>query len=146
MLLASVAAPGITVMPVDPVLVTLITGVPDTECVVAPVKTVPVLFNEIVFVPNANVPVNPVMVSVWTVTLLSTVAVPAPEDALKVAVSAEPGTDAPAVPPDVADQFWLLLQLPVPPVVPVVTQNRAAMITPQGQCKHLQLAHLQAAQ
>lgn len=129
MLLASVAAPGITVMPVDPVLVTLITGVPDTECVVAPVKTVPVLFNEIVFVPNANVPVNPVMVSVWIVTLLSTVAVPAPDDALKVAVSAEPGTDAPDAPPVVADQLVVLLQFPVPPA----TQKRAAMITPQGQ-------------
>ena len=64
MLLASVTAPGRTVMPVDPVLVTLITGVPDTECVVAPVKTVPVLFKEIEFVPKANVPVYPVIVSV----------------------------------------------------------------------------------
>jgi hypothetical protein len=40
-----------------PVYVRLITGVPDTEQVVAPVKTVPVLFREILFVPKANVPV-----------------------------------------------------------------------------------------
>jgi hypothetical protein len=92
-------------MAVAPVLVTLITGVPVTLYVVAPVNIVPVLFKEIVLVPNANVPVNPTVASVCTVTLLSTVAVPDPEDALKVAVSADPGTDAPAAPPDVADQF-----------------------------------------
>ena len=64
MLLASVTAPGSTVMPDAPVYVRLITGVPDIEQVVAPVKTVPVLFKEIVFVPKANVPPYPVIVSV----------------------------------------------------------------------------------
>ena len=64
-------------------------------------------------------------------TLESTVAVPEPELALNVAVSEEPGTDAPAVPPEVADQFWVSIQFPVPPVVPVVTQNLLAMLTPQ---------------
>jgi hypothetical protein len=48
----------------NPVYVRLITGVPDTEQVVAPVKTVPELFKEIEFVPKANVPVYPVIVSV----------------------------------------------------------------------------------
>jgi len=53
--------------------------------------------------------------------------VPEPEEALKVAVSAEPGTDAPEAPPVVADQLEVSFQLPVPPV----TQNRAAMLIPQ---------------
>ena len=57
------------------------------------------------------------------VTLLSTVAVPAPDEALNVAVSAEPGTDAPDAPPVVADQLVVLLQFPVPPA----TQKRAAI-------------------
>ena len=64
MALASVIAVVVTVMAVEPVLVTLITGVPVTVNVVAPVKTVPVLFSEMVFVPKASVPVNPVIVSV----------------------------------------------------------------------------------
>ena len=136
MLFVSVVIPGVTVIAVEPVLVTFMMGVPVTEYVVSPTKTVPVLFNEIVFVPYASVPVKPVIVSVWMVTLLSTVAVPAPDDALKVAVSAEPGTDAPDAPPVVADQLVVLLQFPVPPA----TQKRAAMITPQGQQGHPQPA------
>lgn len=138
-LLASVMAVTLTVVAVAVALVTLMTGVPVMEQVAAPVKMRPVLFNEIEFVPNANVPVNPVNVSVWIVTLLSTVAMPAPEDALKVAVSAEPGTDAPEPPPDVADQLVVLLQRPSPPA----TQNRFAMITPQDQQEFLQPGHLQ---
>jgi hypothetical protein len=47
----------------EEVFVSRMSGVPVTENVVAPVKTVPVLFKEIVFVPNARVPVNPVIVS-----------------------------------------------------------------------------------
>ena len=58
---------------------------------------------------------------------MSSVTVPAPEFAFSVAVSAEPGTDAPEAPPEVADQLVVLFQLPVPPV----TQNRAAMLIPQ---------------
>jgi hypothetical protein len=115
--------PALTVIAVEPVLVTFIMGVPVVVYVDAPVNIAPVLFSEIVFVPNANVPVNPVIVSVWMVTLLSTVAVPAPDEALNVAVSAEPGTEAPEPPPEVADQLVVLLQLPVPPA----TQKRAAI-------------------
>jgi len=55
------------------------------------------------------------------------VTVPEPEFASNVAVSAEPGTDAPEAPPVVADQLVVLFQLPVPPV----TQNLAAMFIPQ---------------
>ena len=82
------------------------------------------------------------MVSVKMVTLLSTVAVPDPEEALNVTVSPEPGTDAPEPPPDVADQLVVLLQFPLPPA----TQNRFAMITPQDQKEHLQQARQQAVQ
>jgi hypothetical protein len=99
------------------------TGVPVTVNVVAPVKTVPVLFSEIVLAPNANVPVNPVIVNVWIVGLMSNVAITAPELASNVAVSADPGTDAPDAPPVVADQLVVLLQFPVPPA----TQKRAAI-------------------
>ena len=59
--------------------------------------------------------------------LMLSVTVPEPEDASSAAVSAEPGTDAPEAPPEVADQLVVLFQLPVPPV----TQNRAAMLIPQ---------------
>jgi hypothetical protein len=92
------------------------TGVPLTLYVVPPVKIVPVLFNEMVLVPYANVPVKPVMVSVWIVTLLSTVAVPEPEFELKTTASADPGTDAPVgVPVELVDQLVVLLQRPLPP-------------------------------
>ena len=64
MLLASVGVPALIVLEEDPTFVSRMSGVPVTENVVAPVKTVPVLFKEIVFVPNARVPVNPVIVSV----------------------------------------------------------------------------------
>ena len=70
---------------------------------------------------------------------------PEPEEALNVAVSAEPGTDAPEAPPEVADQLEVSFQLPVPPV----TQNRAAMLIPQQvrlQQALLQQALLQPAQ
>jgi hypothetical protein len=58
-LLASVTAVGVIVLAVALELVQMICGVPVTVMVVAPVKIVPVLFREIVFVSNANVPVNP---------------------------------------------------------------------------------------
>jgi hypothetical protein len=45
-----------------------------------------------------------------------------PEAALNIARSALPGTEAPEAPPDVADQFVVLFQAPVPPV----TQYRVA--------------------
>ena len=64
MLLASVTAPGEMVLEVALLLVQIICGVPVTVMVVAPVKIVPVLFSEIVFVPKASVPVNPVQVRV----------------------------------------------------------------------------------
>jgi hypothetical protein len=64
MLLASATAPGLMVLAVVVALVQIISGVPVTAMVVAPVNIVPVLFNEIVFVPNASVPVKPVQVSV----------------------------------------------------------------------------------
>jgi hypothetical protein len=64
MLLASVTEPGLIVLAVALELVRIISGVPVTVMVVAPVKTVPVLFTEIVFVPKANVPVKPVHVRV----------------------------------------------------------------------------------
>ena len=94
--------------------------------VVAPVKIVPVLFNEIVFVPKASVPVKPVIVRVWISGLISSVTVPEPEDASNVAVSLEPGTDAPERLPESKDQLVVLFQSPVPPV----TQNRAAIFIP----------------
>jgi hypothetical protein len=55
--------------------------------------------------------------------LMSSVTVSEPEDASNVAVSPEPGTDAPEAPPEDVDQLEVLFQLPVPPV----TQNLAAM-------------------
>ena len=64
MLLASVTAPGLIVLAVAVALVQIISGVPVTVMVVAPVKIVPVLFSEIVFVPKASVPVKPVQVRV----------------------------------------------------------------------------------
>ena len=63
-LLASVTAPGLIVLAVALELVQIICGVPVTVMVVAPVKIVPVLFSEMVFVPKASVPVKPVQVSV----------------------------------------------------------------------------------
>jgi hypothetical protein len=53
------------------------------------------------------------------------VAVPPPELPSKIAASATPGADAPAAPPDVADQLAVLdeSQVPEPP-----TQNRLAII------------------
>jgi hypothetical protein len=64
MLLASVTAVGVSVLDVALELVQIICGVPLTVIVVAPVKIVPVLFSEIVFVPKASVPVKPVQVRV----------------------------------------------------------------------------------
>jgi hypothetical protein len=64
MLFASVTAAGVIVLAVALELVAIIKGVPVTVMVVAPVKIVPVLFSEIVFVPNASVPVKPVQVRV----------------------------------------------------------------------------------
>jgi hypothetical protein len=63
MLLASVGVLALMVLADTELFVSRMSGVPVTENVVAPVKTVPVLFKEIVFVPNARVPVNPVIVS-----------------------------------------------------------------------------------
>ena len=63
-LLASVTACGEIVLEVALELVQIIKGVPVTVMVVAPVKIVPVLFREIVFVPKASVPVKPVQVRV----------------------------------------------------------------------------------
>jgi hypothetical protein len=64
-LLASVTAVGVIVLAVVvTVAVQIINGVPVTVMVVAPVKIVPVLFSEIVFVPKASVPVKPVQVRV----------------------------------------------------------------------------------
>ena len=63
-LLASVTAPGLSILAVAVELVQIIKGVPVTVMVVAPVKIVPVLFSEIVFVPKASVPVKPVQVRV----------------------------------------------------------------------------------
>jgi hypothetical protein len=64
MLLASVTAVGVIVRAVALAFVQIICGVPVTAIVVEPAKIVPVLFKEIVFVPNANVPVKPVQVRV----------------------------------------------------------------------------------
>jgi hypothetical protein len=63
-LFASVTAVGVIVLDVALELVQIIKGVPVTVMVVAPVKIVPVLFSEIVFVPKASVPVKPVQVRV----------------------------------------------------------------------------------
>jgi hypothetical protein len=63
-LLASVTDVGVIVLAVALLLVQIINGVPVTDMVVAPVKIVPVLFSEIVFVPKARVPVKPVHVRV----------------------------------------------------------------------------------
>ena len=57
--------------------------------------------------------------------LISSVTVPAPEDASNKAASELPGTDAPEAPPEVVAQLVVLFQLPVPPV----TQNLFAIIT-----------------
>jgi hypothetical protein len=63
-LFASVTAVGEIVRAVALELVHIINGVPVTVMVVAPVNIVPVLFNDIVFVPKASVPVKPVQVKV----------------------------------------------------------------------------------
>jgi hypothetical protein len=105
MALASFELPGVTPVATEPVVVTMMTGVPETVCVALAVKTVPVLFKEIVLVPKFKFMVELVIVNVWIVTLLSTVAMPEPEFELKVAVSVDPGADAPAAPPEVIDQF-----------------------------------------
>jgi hypothetical protein len=57
----------------------------------------------------------------------ATVHVPEPELALKNTLSADVGAEAPPAPPDVADQFAVLVlsQVPVPP-----TQYLSAMLTP----------------
>jgi hypothetical protein len=64
MLLASVTTVGVMVRAVALLLVRIISGVPLTVIVVTPVKIVPVLFSEMVFVPKASVPVKPVQVRV----------------------------------------------------------------------------------
>jgi hypothetical protein len=124
MLFASVTIPGSIARDVALELVQIINGTPVTVMAVEPTKIAPVLLSEILFVPNANVPVNPVIVKVWIITLESTVAVPAPEFASNKAASEVLGTDAPLAPPEVADQLVVLLQSPVPPV----TQNLFAII------------------
>jgi hypothetical protein len=77
-------------------------------------------------VPNANVPVKPVIVKPLSVTLESTVAVPEPEEELNIATSADPATAAPLDPPEVSDQLVVLDQFPLPPA----TQYLFAMIKP----------------
>lgn len=65
----------------------------------------------------SNVPVKlPPDISL-TVTAVVTVTVPPPELASKVTSSADPGTDAPPAPPEVADQCVVseASQFPVPP-------------------------------
>jgi hypothetical protein len=56
---ASDMAPVLSVLAVPELFVSNIRGVPVIVHVVEPVNTVPVVFTEIVFVPNAKVPVNP---------------------------------------------------------------------------------------
>jgi hypothetical protein len=63
-LFASVTACGEIFLVVALLSVQIICGVPVTVMVVAPVKIVPVLFSDIVFVPKASVPVKPVQVKV----------------------------------------------------------------------------------
>jgi hypothetical protein len=78
-----------------------INGVPDVTKVVAPVNIVPVPAHSILFVPNARVPENPVIVRV------EHIAVPAPivtvpvERLVKKTSSAEVGTASPPAPPEV---------------------------------------------
>ena len=64
MLFASVGVLGVIVLLTEPLYVDIINGVPVTEYVVSPVKKTPELTQLIVFVPNARVPVNPVIVRV----------------------------------------------------------------------------------
>jgi hypothetical protein len=127
MLLASVTAPGVIVLDVALELVQIIKGVPVTVMVVAPVKIVPVLFNDMVFVPKLNVPVKPAKLKVCTSALMSSVTVPEPESPSNLGPSTETGTDAPGAPPELTDQLEVSFQLPVPPE----TQNLKAMLTPQ---------------
>lgn len=73
---------------------------------------------------KSNVPVNAPQVIVCTVTVVLTVTVPPPDEPSRVALSAEPGTDAPLAPPDEAAQCDVSLasHVPVPP-----TQNLEAI-------------------
>jgi len=58
---------------------------------------------------------------------MSSVAVPAPDEASNNAASVEIGTLAPDAPPEVVDQLVVLFQSPVPPV----TQYLLAIFTPE---------------
>ena len=64
MLFASDVEFGVIVVATEPEYFRLITGVPETLYVASPVYTFPDDNREIVFVPKANVPVYPVIVSV----------------------------------------------------------------------------------
>lgn len=68
----------------------------------------------------ANVPVNPVKSMMEQADETLTVAVPAPEEPSKFAVSPAIGNEAPLPPPVAVLQFVVEFQLPVPPA----TQNR----------------------
>jgi hypothetical protein len=65
----------------------------------------------------ANVPVYPVKFKLRQLPVAVTVTVPAPELESKNTSSADVGTLAPPVPPELADQFVVVVvsQLPVPP-------------------------------
>ena len=106
--------------------------VPVTSDMLPEIASVPVLV-------NVTVPADTVMSRHANAPVIVTVYVPAWS---KKTLSAAVGADAPDDPPDDADQLVVVVvQVPVPP-----TQYRFAMITPQGQWEHLQLARLQAAQ
>ena len=93
--MASVTVPVVTVLvPVVAAPVNSISGVPVTEYVVAPVNTVAVAVDAtcILLVPNAIVPVNPVVVNVDDGAVIPIVIVLAPELASKNTSSAVVGT------------------------------------------------------
>jgi hypothetical protein len=117
MLFVSDTAPAVITL--APVPVIIINGVPVTVHVVEPVNCIETPLIVIVFVPNARVPLNPVIVSLLIVRLISKVDTPVPEEALNITGSPVSGTLAPGEPPEDALQLFVLDQLPVPPVLPV---------------------------
>lgn len=129
----------VTVKPVDIPKVPLIFTPPVVTELVPVTRNVPVLEYPIVdikvnppeiynVIPESmdKVPVYPVLaVILITVTATFTVIEVLPLAELKKTVSALPGTDAPAAPPLVADQFVVEFHKPLPPE----TRYRAAILS-----------------
>jgi len=107
----------ITVIAVEPVELTVSVGAPVIVQVTGEDQTVPVPLSVLLSPPVARVPVKPVqsMLTTEEALVASHVTTGAPpEFASKNTVSDAPGTLAPPLPPDVVDQFVVLVEFQVP--------------------------------